>query len=124
VHLAGAFGDKTRPGEGEAVAVEAAVAQQIEILGPAVVVIIRDGAGGAALHVAGRLGKGIPDRDAAAIALAAFDLVGGGGSAEDEVGAKILAFNAEHASSRGRFSMAPAGSRHGNDAAAYRPHRR
>src|SRR5690606_32340851 len=88
VHRTSALGDKPRPSEGEAVGVEAAVADQIEVLGPAVVVIAGDGTGVRVLHVAGGGGEAVPDGGAAAVGLATLDLVGCGGGAEDETGAE------------------------------------
>jgi hypothetical protein len=94
VDFAGPVRDQPRPGDREAVGVEAAVADQIEIL--------------AASGCNGRSGVGAvigassrcraswrtcPRCRTAAIGLAALDLVGGGGRAEDEVGAEIAAGN-------------------------------
>src|SRR5690606_18122454 len=87
VHRTGALGDESRPGKGEAVGVEAAVADEIEVRGPAVVVIAGDGAGVGVFHVAGGGGEAVPDGGAAAVGLATLDLVGCGNGAEDETGA-------------------------------------
>ena len=96
IHRADPLRDEAGPGEGEAVGVEAAVADQIEVAGPAVVVVAGDGAGIEVLHIAGGRRKRVPDRGAAAIGLAAFDLVGGRGGAEGEVGAELVTRNRKH----------------------------
>src|SRR5690606_5779352 len=75
-----------RPGDGEAVGLQAGVAHEGDVLGPAVVVVAGDVAGAAALDRAGARAERVPDGEAfAVLAGGALDLVGGGGGAPDEV---------------------------------------
>jgi len=88
---AGAFGDQARPGKGEAIGVKTAIADQVEIGWPELVVIAGIAAGIAIVHIAGRGGEAVPDALATAIALPAFDLIGSGGNAKGEIGAECPA---------------------------------
>src|SRR5690606_30939478 len=96
VHGASALGQHAGPGDGEPVGLEACVAHEVEVFGPAVEMIVGEGAGATAPDVAGGGRERVPDGGAAAIGLAALDLVGRGGGAEGEIGAEITAIDAEH----------------------------
>jgi hypothetical protein len=88
---AGALGDQPRPGKGEAIGIKAAIADQVEVLRPQFIVIAGVEAGIAIVDIAGRGREAVPDRGAAAIALAALDLVGGGRHAKGETRTEVLA---------------------------------
>jgi hypothetical protein len=102
VDRAGTLGNQPRPGEGEAIAVEAAVADEVEILGPAIVVVAGDAAVVGILHIARRGGEGVPDAGAATVELAALDLIGGGRGAKHEIRPELAAVNRKHVPSGGR----------------------
>jgi hypothetical protein len=74
-----------RPRHREAVGVEAEVLHQGDIVAEAVVVVARDVTVVGADHGAGHAAEGVPDGCRAAVLEGgAFDLVGGGGRAEEE----------------------------------------
>ncbi len=104
IYGAGAFGDQPRPGQREAIAFKAGVADQVEILRPAIVVVAGHVAVVGVLHVAGGRRKRIPDGRSPPIGLATFDLIGSRGGAKDEIGPEILAIDSKHLPSpRGPF---------------------
>src|SRR6185437_12261422 len=103
----GAFGEQPRPGEREAVGLEAAVADQVEVARPAMIVVVRLVAIVGALHVAWGRRKGVPDAGTAAVALPALDLIGGGGHAKGEIRPELAAVNRKHRSSQARQPVTP-----------------
>ncbi len=85
VGCAGALREDARPGDGEAVGLEAEGLHESDVFFVAVVVIVGDVAGVAVVGLAGGVGEGVPDGGAAAIFVdCAFDLIGGGGGAPEE----------------------------------------
>ena len=87
-----AFGHDAGPRDREAIGVEARAGEEPHILGPPMVVIAGAVAGVAALDLAGRVGENVPDAAAAAVLVErAFDLVRGGGRAEQEPIGKLHA---------------------------------
>ena len=79
-----------RPGDGEAVRVDAEVAHQPDIFVGTVVVVAGDGGGVAVLDAAGLFGKGVPaGRPAAPGREGAFDLEGRGGHSQQEAGPQL-----------------------------------
>ena len=77
VDFARPIGQDARPGDREAVGLEADRLHQGDVVGPAVIVVAGDVAVGAVDDLAGRVGKAIPDGFALAVFLpGAFDLVG------------------------------------------------
>jgi hypothetical protein len=98
---ASAFGDQAGPGEGETIGVKAAIADEVEVFGPTLIVVTGIEAGIAVVDVAGSGGEAVPDRGATAVLLSAFDLIGRSGDAEDEIGTEILAVDGKHAGSSG-----------------------
>ena len=86
VRRAGALRENARPCDGEAEAFGAEALHQLDVLLVAVVEVVGDVAGLALEGFAGGVGEGIPDGGAAAVLVdSAFDLIGGGGGAPDEV---------------------------------------
>ena len=74
------------PGDAEAIRVEAVGSDEVDVLGPAVIVVAGDIPGVAVCDVAGRVTEGVPDGWAAAILVdGALDLVAGGGGSPGEV---------------------------------------
>ena len=85
IGCAGAIGEDARPGDGEAVGFDAERLHQGDVGFVTMVVIIGDVAGIAIVGLAGGMGEGVPDGDAAAVFLhRAFDLVGGSGRTPKE----------------------------------------
>ena len=79
-----------RPGDGEAVRLEAEVGHQRDVALPAVVVVARHVAGVAGVHPARRTAERVPDgRSAAAVGGRALDLVRGGGRTPNEARRKF-----------------------------------
>ena len=87
VERARAGGLDPRPGEREPVGVQAEVDHVLQVLGRAVVVVARDGARVARVHLAGSGGVGVPDgREAPVLGRRTLDLVRRRRGAPDEVG--------------------------------------
>ena len=85
VEPAAAFGLDPRPRDGEAVRSQPDLGHEVEVAGPAVVVVAGDVAGSAPLDGSGRVAEAIPDRLAAAIDVdRALDLVRRGRRAPQE----------------------------------------
>ncbi len=85
VDRAAAFGHDARPRDREAVGVEMPRRRGAHVLTPPVVVIAGAVAGVAALDLPRRVGENVPDAAAAPVLVErAFDLVRGGGGAEQE----------------------------------------
>ena len=81
----GAVGHDPRPGDREAVGVDAELFHDPEVFGPPVVVIAGDVPRVPAGHLAGGMGEGVPDRGGPAVfADRSFDLVGRGRYAPGE----------------------------------------
>ena len=108
VDATGSLGDQSRPGKREAIGIKAAIADQIEVLGPELIMIAGNRAGIAIVHIAGRRREAVPDRRTAAILLATLDLIGGGGDAECEIGPKVLAVDRKHLCSSAASSLCEA----------------
>ncbi len=91
VGSAGSVGEDARPGDGEAVGLEAEGLHELHIFFVAMVVVVGDVAGVAVVGLAGSVGEGIPDGDAAAVFFdRAFDLIGGcGRSPEEALGEEV-----------------------------------
>src|SRR5262249_54550158 len=78
VGRAGALGEDPRPGDREPVRVRADVLHQRDVLLVAVVMVVGDVAGVVILDLPGRMGVGVPDRDALAVLVPGpLDLIGG-----------------------------------------------
>ena len=85
----GAFRNDARPGDREAVGLDAEALDQVEILVQPVIVIAGDIAVVTAMDPARHVRERVPDRGLAAIGLRrALDLEGGGRHAEDEIAGK------------------------------------
>ncbi len=86
VGRAGALRENARPGDGETEALRPEALHQLDVLRIAVIEVVGDIAGLALKSFVGRVGEGIPDGGAAAgFVDRAFNLVGGGRGAPDEV---------------------------------------
>jgi hypothetical protein len=86
VGRAGAGGLDARPRDREAVRLQVKLLHDREVFAVAVVVVARDVAGGGAFDFARRVSESVPDGLAFAVGVpGAFDLVGGGGHAPEEV---------------------------------------
>ena len=86
IDFSGAVGQKTRPGEGEAVVLHAHLLHQCDVFLEAMVMIAGDVAGVALKDLAVFMGKVAPDVAALAVFIGgAFDLVGRSRSAPDEI---------------------------------------
>ena len=104
VGCAGALRIDARPGDGEAVGLEAEGLHELHVFFVAVVVIVGDVAGVSVVGLAGDVGEGVPDGGAAAIFVdGAFDLIGGGGGAPE----KSLRKASERWEWMGRFGPRP-----------------
>ena len=85
VGCAGALRIDARPGDGEAVGLEAEGLHESDVFFVAMVVIVGDVAGVSVVGLAGGVGEGVPDGGAATVFVdCAFDLIGGGGGAPEE----------------------------------------
>ena len=113
---AAAVGLYPRPGDGEAVGLQAEARHEIQALFEAVVLVAGDVPGVAVQDVARRVGEGVPDGDAAPVLVhRAFDLIGGGcrtpqkafgevhalSSALVPYGSRVLAYNVSIEPGRG-----------------------
>jgi hypothetical protein len=86
VGSAGASGEDARPADGETVGLEAHRFHEGDVLLVEMVVIVGDVAGVAVVGLAGSVGEGVPDGGTAAVFVdGAFDLIGSGGGAPEEV---------------------------------------
>ncbi len=89
-----AVGHDARPGGGEAVGVHSGVVQEVEVFGPAVVVVAGEVAVFGADDVAGCGGEGVPMGGTCGAMPVAFDLVGGGRGTEKEAFGEVAAVHA------------------------------
>ena len=83
------LGHHPRPACRKAVGVETAVAKEVQILRPAVVMVAGGGAVLAVQDIAGRGGEAVPMAAPGTAKARAFDLIGGGGGPEQEAGRKV-----------------------------------
>ena len=112
VDCAGALGQDTRPGEGEAVVLDAHLLHQRDVLLEPMIVVAGDVAGMAAKDTARFMGEIVPDVSALAVLEGcALDLVGRGRRAPDEI---LLKAHGDLLADVGDFLSGQAGSPAGN----------
>ena len=98
--------EEARPRDREPVCVHAQLAEQLDVVAPAVVVVARDVAGAAAFDRAGRVRERVPDRRAAPVLVdRALDLIRRGRRAPEKAVRESL-----HASPRSSASSHPSSS--------------
>jgi hypothetical protein len=92
VGRAAGFAEDARPGDRKTVGIRAQAARDVQVFGPAVVMVAGDRAAGAVADAARRRGETVPDRFDPAVRLRRpFDLVGGCRAAPQETGVEIRA---------------------------------
>ena len=92
VHGAASLGQDPRPGDGEAIGLEAELLHEGDVVAPEVIVIAGHVADGAVPDPAGRPAEPVPDGFAASVPVGrALDLISGGGGAPDEPVRKAVA---------------------------------
>src|SRR5690606_16644252 len=90
VHRARAGGLDAWPRDREAVRLQPELGHQVEVRLPTVVVVVGHVARVAVPHLAGCVAEGVPDRGAAPVFPGrTFDLVRGGGGADEEIGREL-----------------------------------
>ena len=113
IRPAARLAEDARPGNREAVGIQAEIARDVQVFRPAVVVVAGHRPVRAVADLARRGGEAVPDRfDPAILLRRALDLVGRGGAAPQEFGAEVgaarrsrVVVRCRHVSQFGKVSM-------------------